>query len=142
MAGLKLKLRPDERLLINGAVIQNGRRAAELTIETPHTHILRLRDAIHPDAVDTPVKRACYIAQMAVAGEAEPAAARGELAQALADLYRVLGATRAGDVISEASEAAEREEFYKALRALRKLLPLERMLLPNANTETMTSKPH
>jgi flagellar protein FlbT len=69
MTGLRLKLGPNEQVLINGAVVQNGQSKVELRIKTPNTNILRLRDAIHPDQVDTPTKRVCYIAQLAVAGE-------------------------------------------------------------------------
>ena len=53
-------------------VMQNGERNARLIIKTPDAKILRLRDAIHPDEANTPVKRVCYIAQLAVAGEADP----------------------------------------------------------------------
>ena len=47
MSGLILKLAPHERVLINGAVIENGERRSRLSIVTPNAHILRLRDAIH-----------------------------------------------------------------------------------------------
>jgi flagellar protein FlbT len=57
MSGLVLKLGPRERVLINGAVIENGDRRARLSIVTPNASILRLRDAIHPEEVTTPVRR-------------------------------------------------------------------------------------
>jgi flagellar biosynthesis repressor protein FlbT len=62
MTGLRLKLRPNERVLINGAVVENGRAQVELRVLTPGTKILRLRDALHPEQIDTPTKRVCYIA--------------------------------------------------------------------------------
>ena len=46
MSGLVLKLSPKERVLINGAVIENGDRRSRLSIMTPGANILRLRDAI------------------------------------------------------------------------------------------------
>ena len=45
MSGLILKLSPKERLLINGAVVENGDRRARLSILTAGANILRLRDA-------------------------------------------------------------------------------------------------
>ena len=57
MSGLILKLSPKERLLINGAVVENGDRRARLSILTAGANILRLRDAIHPEQVRTPVQR-------------------------------------------------------------------------------------
>jgi len=64
MSGLVLKLGPKERVLINGAVIENGDRRTRITIVSPNANILRLRDALHPDDVTTPVRRVCYIAQL------------------------------------------------------------------------------
>ena len=49
MSGLVLKLSPKERVLVNGAVIENGDRRSRLSIMTPGANILRLRDAIHPE---------------------------------------------------------------------------------------------
>lgn len=57
MSGLVLKLAPKERVLVNGAVIENGDRRSRLSIVTPDAHILRLRDAIHPEQANTPVRR-------------------------------------------------------------------------------------
>ena len=65
MAGLILKLRPHEELMINGVVVENGDRKARLRVKTDGAHILRLRDAMKPEDATTPLKRAYYIAQMA-----------------------------------------------------------------------------
>ena len=73
MTGLVLKLAPHERVLINGAVIENGDRRTRFAIVTPRAHILRLKDAIHPGEVTTPVRRVCYIAQLVLSGDADPA---------------------------------------------------------------------
>ena len=70
MSGLVLKLAPKERVLINGAVIENGEKRSRLSVMTPNANILRLRDAIHPDEVNTPVRRVCYIAQLVLSGDA------------------------------------------------------------------------
>ena len=59
MAGLILKLRPHEEFLINGVVVQNGDRKTRLRVKTDGAAILRLRDAIHPEEVNTPVRRVC-----------------------------------------------------------------------------------
>ena len=73
MNGLVLKLAPKERLLINGAVIENGDRRSRLAILTPNANLLRLRDAIHPEEANTPVRRVCYVAQLVLSGDADPA---------------------------------------------------------------------
>ncbi len=72
MTGLILKLAPSERVLINGAVIENGDRRAKISIRTPNANILRLKDAIHPDKARTPVSRVYYICQLILTGEVDP----------------------------------------------------------------------
>ena len=80
MTGLVLKLGPHERIMINGVVMENGDRRARLNVLTPEANVLRLRDAIHPDEANTPVRRVCYIAQLVLAGEADPEEASRQLA--------------------------------------------------------------
>lgn len=134
MAGLILKLRAHEQILVNGVVMQNGDRNARLIIKTADAKILRLRDAIHPEAVDTPVKRVCYIAQLAVAGEAEPEKAARQLASAIDQLAAALGGIETcDDALADAREAVMERNFYLALRALRRLLPVEERLLALAS---------
>lgn len=129
MPGLILKLRAHEQILVNGVVMQNGDRSARLIVKTPDARILRLRDAIHPDEVDTPVKRVCYIAQLAVAGEAEEQEAARQLRRGIAQLRDALVGMEGSDCLDEAQEALRGRNFYGAMRALRRLLPVEAALL-------------
>jgi len=130
MAGLILKLRAHEQILVNGVVMQNGERNARLIVKTPDAKILRLRDAIHPDEVDTPVKRVCYIAQLAVAGEADADEAARQLGRAIAQLNDALsGMELCDEALEAAAEALREKNFYCVLRALRRLLPIEDRLL-------------
>ena len=89
MTGLVLKLAPCERVLINGAVIENGDKRSRLAILTPNAHILRLRDAIHPEEVNTPVRRVCYIAQLVLSGDADPKEARHQIIRGIEQLSQV-----------------------------------------------------
>ena len=73
MSGLVLKLSPKERVLVNGAIIENGDRRSRLSIVTPGANILRLKDAIHPEDAKTPVRRVCYAVQMVLSGDSDPA---------------------------------------------------------------------
>lgn len=132
MAGLILKLRAHEQVLVNGVVMQNGERNARLIVKTPNVHILRLRDAIHPDEVDTPVKRVCYIAQLAVAGEVEEDAAAQQLDRGIAQLGDALRGIAGSEHLETALAELRRRNFYAVLRALRRVLPVEEMLLARA----------
>ncbi|MGR3758458.1 MAG: flagellar biosynthesis repressor FlbT [Tranquillimonas sp.] len=129
MSGLVLKLAPRERVLINGAVIENGDRRGRLNIVTPGANILRLRDALHPDEADTPVRRVCYIAQLALSGEADPAEARRQILRGVEQLSQVLTDPDSGAHLTRATSAILEGQIYQALKALRALLPREDRLM-------------
>ncbi|KAJ57352.1 flagellar biosynthesis repressor FlbT [Actibacterium mucosum KCTC 23349] len=132
MSGLVLKLAPKERVLINGAVIENGDRRSRLTIVTPGANILRLRDAIHPEEVNTPVRRVCYIAQLVLSGDADPDEATMQLLRGIEQLSQVLSDPDSRTQLATASKAVMEAQFYAALKALRALLPREERLLAAA----------
>lgn len=129
MSGLVLKLSPKERILINGAVIENGDRRGRLSIMTPNANILRLRDAIHPDEATTPVRRLCYSAQLVLTGDADPDKTRHHLLRRIEELSRILTDRDSRQILHLASEAVIEHRFYQALKALRLLLPREDRLL-------------
>ena len=129
MSGLVLKLGPKERVLINGAVIENGDRRSRLSIVTPNANILRLRDAIHPEDAKTPVRRVCYIAQLVLSGDADPEEARLQLLRGIEQLSQVLRDDDSRTRLSMATDAVVDGQFYQALKALRALLPREDRLL-------------
>jgi len=125
MSGLVLKLGPKERVLVNGAVIENGDRRSRLSILTPNANILRLRDAIRPDEVNTPVRRVCYIAQLVLSGDANADEGRTQLMRGVEQLSQVLTDPDSRQLLAEASDAFLAEEFYRGLKRLRSLLPRE-----------------
>lgn len=135
MAGLKLKLRPEEQILINGAIIQNGRHQVELTVKTPNTRILRLRDAIHPNDAVTPVKRVCYVAQMSVAGEVSDEKAYDEFTVGVKALKNVFLDEGSQEIIDKALAQAEERNFYKAMQFMRKMIPYEEALILKYNAD-------
>ncbi len=129
MSGLVLKLGPHERVLINGAVIENGDRRSRLSIMTPGANILRLRDAIRPGEANTPVRRVCYIAQLVLSGDADPAEARPQLLRGIEQLGQVFTDPDSRILLAAATDAVASGQAYPAMRALRALLPREERLL-------------
>jgi flagellar protein FlbT len=129
MTGLVLKLGPHERVLINGAVIENGDKRSRLSVMTPNAHVLRLRDAIHPGEATTPVRRVCYMAQLVLSGDAEPDAMRMSVLRAVEQLSQVLTDPDSRAQLTLASKSVLDGQFYPALKALRALLPREERLL-------------
>ncbi|PLL14628.1 flagellar biosynthesis repressor FlbT [Tabrizicola sp. TH137] len=129
MSGLVLKLGPHERVLVNGVVIENGDKRSRLSVLTPNANILRLRDAIPPDAANTPVRRVCYMAQLVLSGDAATEEMRMPLLRAIEQLSQVLTDPDSRMQLTIASKAALDGQFYPVLRALRSLLPREERLL-------------
>lgn len=129
MTGLVLKLTPRERVLVNGAVIENGDRRSKLSILTPNANILRLRDAIRPDEATTPVRRVCYIGQLVLSGDVTETEAFHQLLSGIEQLSQVLQDEDSRRHLSVATEALRAHDFYRMLKSLRALLPREDRLM-------------
>lgn len=129
MSGLVLKLKPRERFMVNGVVLQNGDRRSNIVVVTPDVNVLRLKDAIHPDDVKTPVTRVCYIAQMVLAGEAEPDAAKRQILSGIEQLSQVFNDADSRAYLARATDEVHQDRYYHVLKALRALLPREQRLL-------------
>ncbi len=129
MSGLVLKLGPKERVLINGAVIENGDKRSRLSIVTPEANILRLRDAIHPEHATTPVRRVCYAAQLVLSGDSNPDEARLPLLRRIEELSQILTDVDSRSHLAQATQAVLDGQFYQCLKSLRSLLGREDRLL-------------
>jgi len=129
MGGLVLKLSPKERVLINGAVIENGDRRSRLSIMSPDAHILRLRDAIHPEDAVTPVKRLCFAIQLVLSGNNAPGDAQAGLLRQIEDLSQVFQDADSRLMLADASAAVIADQHYRALKSIRGLMPREDRLL-------------
>ncbi|MCW1919193.1 flagellar biosynthesis repressor FlbT [Rhodobacter sp. KR11] len=132
MSGLVLKLGPHERVLINGAVVENGDKRSRLAIMTPNANILRLRDAIHPQEANTPVKRVCYVAQLVLTGDATADDTRQQLLRGIEQLSQVLTDHDSRTMLNMATKAVLDDQHYQVLKALRALLPREERLFAAA----------
>jgi len=128
MTGLVLKLKPNEKVLINGVVLQNGDRSAKIRVRTKDVSILRASDVIQQDAANTPLKRVYYIAQLALAGDADPTQAQQQINTGI-EQVRSIFAGEAADELDRALEAADEQKFFVVMRAIKKLFTLEDALL-------------
>lgn len=136
MPGLILKLGPGERFVANGVVIENGDRRARLNILTPDSKVLRLRDAIHPEEANTPVRRVCYVVQLALAGDADPDDTIRQGVQGIDQLACVFTDEDTSRKLAQAREDLEAGKFYPVLRALQSILPLEEKLMAIAEARS------
>src|ERR1051325_6378595 len=60
---LKLSLRPGEKFVLNGAVVQNGDRRAVLVLQNKAS-VLREKDIMQPDDVQSPARRIYFPVMM------------------------------------------------------------------------------
>ncbi|MCL3881705.1 flagellar biosynthesis repressor FlbT [Marivita sp. GX14005] len=129
MSGLVLKLSPKERIMINSAVIENGDRRSRFTVLSPKANILRLKDAIHPEDANTPVRRACYLAQLLLSGDVDASSVTTRLQGQIGSLTTVFQDDRSVRLLDRASAFLREHNAYGCLKSLRQLLPLEERLL-------------
>lgn len=129
MSGLVLKLGPQERVLINGAVIENCDRRARFAILTPGVNVLRLREAIPPNEANTPVSRLCFTAQMILSGDLQLDNVKDQLLIGIEQLRGIFRDYDSLQCLDRAAASLDEGQAYQALRALRMLLPKEARLL-------------
>ncbi|WP_375568574.1 flagellar biosynthesis repressor FlbT [Seohaeicola saemankumensis] len=136
---LKLTLKPDERIIVNGCAIRNSGRRHVLTIES-QADVIRGQDLLDPDGIATPVRLVYFLIQTALTR----ADLRDDLVtpiqKQLAVLATVFGGANMG-LIFEAANFVSIGDYYKALRALRPVMRheedlFERMRVKAADGES------
>ncbi|MEM8849625.1 MAG: flagellar biosynthesis repressor FlbT [Pseudomonadota bacterium] len=129
MAGLMIKMPAGDRIVLNGAVVENAGRGARLRILTPDTQLLRLRDAIDPGQATTPVSRVAHAIQLMLVGEVTPSAGLTETMEALLALRHAFVDSSDRDGIDAIMGLLEEGRFYQALRRIGPLRDKEAVLL-------------
>lgn len=129
MTGLVLKLSPRERLLVNGAVIENGDKRARISILTANANILRLRDAVHPNEAHSPVRRLCYSVQLVLSGDRGKEAAQLSTLHKIDELYCVFTDPNSRRLLTCAKDAVIGMNYYQCLKSLKGLIAQEDRLL-------------
>ena len=129
MAGLVISLRPYEKVLVSGVVLQNGKRRAELRVCDERAGVLRLSEALHPDQATTPLTRTYFAAQTIIAGDADEEIAAPVLLRLLREAAEGYAGFSFAGTLDEAEEAAKQASYYRVMKLLRPLLPQEAAVL-------------
>jgi flagellar biosynthesis repressor protein FlbT len=128
MSGLLLKIAPFERFIVNGALLENGDKPARIRIADGNVRVLRCRDALRPEEVDTPVKRIYFAIQLLITGDLEVEEATPSIdaeCAALLDIFKPIDA----ELIPVLRSMLARRNHYSALCHLRQILAIEAQLL-------------
>ena len=127
---LKLSLKPGEKFVLNGAVVQNGDRRGVLVLQN-RASVLREKDIMQAETATTPARRIYFPVMMMYLDEAGAAAYFAEFATRLNEFMSAIGNP---DVLADcvlASKHVLAREHYKALMVCRKLVEYEDERLPH-----------
>jgi flagellar protein FlbT len=127
---LKLSLKPGEKFVLNGAVVQNGDRRGVLILQNKAS-VLREKDIMQAEDAVTPARRIYLPVMMMYLDESNATRYYDEFVQRLSEF---MGAIRNPVVLSECvsiSKNCMEREYYKALMLCRKLIEYEDQRLGN-----------
>lgn len=128
---LKLSLKPGEKFVLNGAVVQNGDRRGVLILQNKAS-VLREKDIMQPDEVTTPARRIYFPVMMMYLDETAAPKVYDEF---LVRLTEFMGATRHPAVMADCVATSKHvlaREYYKALMSARKIVDYEEQRLGHA----------
>lgn len=127
---LKLSLKPGEKFVLNGAVVQNGDRRTTLVLQNKAS-VLREKDIMQPEEASTPSRRIYFPMMMMYLDEANANRYYDEFAERLTEF---MGAIRNAEILGDCvsiSKHTMAREYYKALMLCRKLIEYEDERLGN-----------
>ncbi|OPY01221.1 MAG: flagellar biosynthesis repressor FlbT [Syntrophus sp. PtaB.Bin001] len=130
---LKIGLKPNEKLIINGAVIQNGKNRSEFIIENCAT-ILREKDILRADEATTYCSKIYLAIQMMYIDEQNLVDYHNTYWTLVRDLVKAVPSTV--DHAGAISEHLLKNEYYQALKAARKLMDYEQEVLNRVRITT------
>ena len=121
---LKLSLKPGERFVLNGAVVQNGDRRAVLVLQNKAS-VLREKDIMQEAEANTPSRRIYFPVMMMYLDEANADRYYDEFVRRLTEFMGVIANPSVlADCVNISKHCME-HEFYKALMLCRKLIEYE-----------------
>lgn len=121
---LKISLKPGEKFVLNGAVVENGDRRATLLLQN-RASVLREKDIMQADQVTTPARHIYFpIMMMYLSDQADDY----QYEQFVLRMNEFMGAVSATEVLSSCvtiSRDVMAGEYYKALMRCKKLIEFE-----------------
>ncbi|MEE2567022.1 flagellar biosynthesis repressor FlbT [Hyphobacterium marinum] len=121
---LKLSLKPGEKFVLNGAVLQNGDRRATLVLQNKAS-VLREKDIMHENEVTTPARRIYFPIMMMYLSEKQDTKIYDEFVVRMTEFMNAVGSADAMQECVAVSRDVMAGEYYKALIRCRKLIDYE-----------------
>jgi flagellar protein FlbT len=124
--GLKIILKPKERMIIGGAVVTNGDSRCELIIENKVT-LLREKDILREEEANTPSRRIYFTIQLMYIDNENLAIHHKMYWKLVKDVIEAAPSTTA--LIDQISEHIVNNRYYQALKVADKLIEYEEEVL-------------
>lgn len=125
--GLKLTLKPNEKIIINGCVIRNSDRRQTLTIET-QADVIRGVDLLDETEAATPTKEIYFLVQTAMLRPELRDDLTPVIQKRLGKLVPVFNVEVGGHLIEAANHVSARN-YYHALKSIKPVIAYEAELL-------------
>jgi len=124
--GLKITLKPKERMIIGGAVVTNGDSKCELIIENKVT-LLREKDILSEEAANTPSRRIYFTIQLMYIDNENLAMHHKMYWKLVKDVIEAAPSTTS--LIDQISEHIVNNRYYQALKVADKLIEYEQEVI-------------
>lgn len=126
---LNLTLKPNEKLIVNGAVLSNNSpRSVTLSFHNK-AQLLQQKDVLLPEEADTPLLRTYFALQCLYLDPDNTESHRELFMKFAAELFAATSNAEIRNAITTALVHVGAGEFYRALSSLRAAVPVERKLL-------------
>lgn len=129
---LKLILKPNEKVVINQAVIVNGGEKSEIILENKAS-VLRERDIMPEEQADSPAKRIYFVAQMMYMFPTNTRFYHDKFNELAKDFVNAVPSST--PIVLEIGEGIIRGNLYGALKKCRKLMRYEEEVLSNVTKQ-------
>jgi flagellar protein FlbT len=127
---LKLSLKPGEKFVLNGAVVQNGDRRGVLMLQNKAS-VLREKDIMQAEQANTPARRVYFPVMMMYLSELEAPQLFPEFNVRLNEFMSVIRNPKILADCLNISRYVLAKDYYKALMLCRKLIDYEDERLGN-----------
>jgi flagellar protein FlbT len=121
---LKLSLKPGEKFVLNGAVVQNGDRRCSLVLQNKAS-VLREKDILQVEEVKTPARRIYFPVMMMYLDENTADRHYEEFLLRMSEFMSVIINPAVLAECVSVSRSIMGREYYKALMGCRKLIDYE-----------------
>lgn len=122
---LKLSLKPDEKLVINGAVIANADRRTTLIVHNKAS-ILREKDILQEQDVNTPAKRIYFPIMLMYMDQSQTDKYYEEFVVRMTEFMNAISTPEAIENCVKISRYVMERNYYKALINCKKLIVFEK----------------